>query len=125
MDFKSRTGVRTLCIGADHGIEREHRRVRHLGENGVRVAERRRGEGGQGEDEVLGEKRVGDGDARAERARVDLLENGEGLGACSEKSHVVVESAVLGEMHITCLLICMHRIVPSLGMRRATVLSHK
>lgn len=77
------------------------------------VAKRGRGEEGQGEDQVLGEKRVRDGDARAERVSVDLLEDGEGFGACLEKRDAMAERRWFRAMHARCLLICSHCIAPS------------
>lgn len=55
---------------------------------------------------------MGDGYARAERVRVDLLENGEGFGACLEKSNAMAERRGFGAMHARCLLICLHCIAP-------------
>lgn len=64
---------------AEHGVEGEGVRVgEDAGEHRDGVAEGRGAEGGEVEEEVLGEERVRGWHARAEGARVQLLGGGEG-----------------------------------------------
>lgn len=84
-------GVERECEGrarrgrgdAEHGVEGEGVRVgQDAGEDGDGVADGRGAEGGEVEEQVLGEERVRGRHARAEGARVQLL--GGGMGGRGE-----------------------------------------
>ncbi|KAG6493426.1 hypothetical protein ZIOFF_048409 [Zingiber officinale] len=93
VDVEGGEGAGTLGVAADHGVVGEDAGDRNASEDGagvwhgvIVVA----GEGDDGEEEVLGEARVAEGDAAADAEGVDGLDARQGI-ACAQEGDAAAE----------------------------------